>query len=50
MLLSGQDFHNPRMIPAIASYALAAVLVMTVFAWIVRRGSMAATDSSNVSP
>ncbi|MCX6878004.1 MAG: hypothetical protein NTW21_29955 [Verrucomicrobia bacterium] len=50
MLLSGQDFHNPRMIPAIASYALAAVLVMTVFAWIVRRGGVAATDSSKVSP
>jgi BASS family bile acid:Na+ symporter len=36
MLLSGQDFHNPRMIPAIACYALAAVVVMAVFAKLTR--------------
>ncbi len=41
---------TPLMIPTIASYALAAVLVMTMFAWIVRRGGVAATGSSNVSP
>jgi BASS family bile acid:Na+ symporter len=50
MLLTGQDFHNPRMVPAIAAYALAAMLVMAVFARIARRGGMAATDGPAAAP
>jgi BASS family bile acid:Na+ symporter len=44
MLLSGQDFHNPRMIPAIAAYALAALLVMAVFARSARHRAMGESD------
>ena len=50
MLLSGQDFHNPRMVPAIAAYALAALLVMAVFARIARHRGMGEADGSLKSP
>jgi len=50
MLLSGQDFHNPRMIPAIAAYALAALLVMAVFARITRRRGMGESRRSLEKP
>lgn len=53
MLLSGQDFHNPRMIPAIASYALAAVMVMAVYARLTRNpgsGSDPVPDPPTFNP
>jgi len=50
MLLSGQDFHNPRMIPAIAAYALAALLVMAVFAKLARCRGTGESAGSLESP
>ena len=50
MLLSGQDFHNPRMIPAIAAYALAALLVMAVFARVARHRGLGESAGPLESP
>jgi predicted Na+-dependent transporter len=37
LLLSGQHLHAQRAVPAIAAYALAAMLVMTIYAKLARR-------------
>lgn len=39
LLLSGQQIYDQRLIPAIAAYALAALLVMTLYAKFARRDS-----------
>jgi predicted Na+-dependent transporter len=43
LLLSGQHLHTQRAVPAIAAYALAAMLVMGVYAKLARRAGEATT-------
>jgi hypothetical protein len=50
-LLAGQQIHDQRLVPAIAAYALAAALVMGLYAMSARRnmGDVAADQPETVS-